>query len=155
MNVEYINPVYQATYQVFERMFQIDVVQGKLKVEEDIIPTKEINAIIGVSGELNGTILFSFSTKMVLEMVEEMAGMEIKEVDKFAASAIGELANIISGNAMSVYAEEGYECDIIPPQINMGKTRTYSTATDKALVIPLTTDYGEFELYLSIAKKTD
>ena len=155
MEVDYINPIYAATSQVFKNMFQVEVEKGDLKIEEDIIPTQEVNANIGVSGDLNGTIIYSFPEEMTLKIVEEMAGMEMEEVDKFVASAVGELANIISGNAISNYAEKNYDCDIIPPQVNVGEGTTYSTATDKTLVIPLSTSYGDFELNVSIGENKE
>lgn len=150
MDAEHINPVYKATNQVFNNMFQSEVKKGNLKVKKDIIPTGDINASIGVSGELNGTILFSFPREMALKIVEEMAGMEIEKLDKFVASAIGELANIISGNAVTNYSEKSYECDIVSPQVNIGKNKTYSTASENTLIIPLQTDFGEFKLNISI-----
>ena len=75
MEVDYINPIYAATSQVFKNMFQVEVEKGDLKIAEDIIPTKEVNATIGVSGDLNGTILYSFPENMTLKIVEEMAKM--------------------------------------------------------------------------------
>ena len=150
MNVDYINPIYSAANQVFKNMFDLEVEKGELDVFEDIVPTKEANVNISVTGELKGTILFSFPKEMALQMVEDMAGMETEKFDKFVASAIGELANIISGNALNNLSEKNFECNIAPPQISLGENKTYSTATDKILVIPLITDYGKFDLSVAI-----
>ncbi|MFW6006758.1 MAG: chemotaxis protein CheX [Halanaerobiales bacterium] len=153
MKVDYINPIYQAANQVFKNMFQLELEKGDLKLEEDIVTTKEANVSISITGELSGTILFSFPKEMALKMVEDMSGMETKEFDKFVASAIGELGNIISGNAISNLSDHNFDCDIAPPQISLGKNKTLSTATEKTLVIPLHSHYGEFELNVSINEK--
>jgi chemotaxis protein CheX len=40
---------------------------------------------------------------------------EMDEMDEMALSAIGELANMITGNATTALAETNYVCDISPP----------------------------------------
>ena len=150
MKADFVNPIYQAATEVLSTMLNLDVNRKGLKTSEELISGNEANVSIGVTGELSGTILFSFKKEMVLAMVEAMSGMEVKELDKFVVSAIGEIANIISGNAATLLKEENYDCDIVPPQIIIGKNKSLSMATDKSLVIPLETDMGEFEINLAI-----
>ncbi|UTW68872.1 chemotaxis protein CheC [Anaerobacillus sp. HL2] len=54
---------------------------------------------------------------MTLTMVKTMCGMEVTEVDMFVSSALGEVVNIISGNALTKLTEKGMVCDILPPKI--------------------------------------
>jgi chemotaxis protein CheX len=46
--------------------------------------------------------------------------MEFGEIDDFVTSAVGELSNIISGNAATALAGRGIVCDIRPPRISVG-----------------------------------
>jgi len=39
---------------------------------------------------------------MTLEMVKILSGMEMDKIDNFASSALGEMANIIGGNALTL-----------------------------------------------------
>ncbi len=41
-------------------MFDLDVKKNGLKVAEDMIPSKDLSVLLGVTGDLKGTILFSF-----------------------------------------------------------------------------------------------
>lgn len=152
MKVEHINPIYTAAKEVFSNMFGWGLEKGDLRIEENIISNNKANISIGITGDLRGTILFSFPENMALKIVEEMAGMEFNEIDKFVASAIGELANIISGNAMNNFYNNKYTCDIVPPQITIGENKTFTTASKNVLVIPLNTDIGDFELYISVSE---
>ena len=153
MKANYINPFYQATNDVLNSMLELKTERGDLSVVEDIIPGNEANVIIGVTGSLSGSILYSFSKDMTLEIVKIMSGMEMKELDSFVTSALGEVANIISGNAVTYLKNENYDCDIVPPQIIIGQNRSISMATDKALLLPIKTDIGEFEINISIKEK--
>ncbi|NMA94525.1 MAG: chemotaxis protein CheX, partial [Clostridiales bacterium] len=82
--------------------------------------------------------------------VKIMAGMEMDELDVFASSALGEVANIIGGNAMTKLTEYKYSCDITPPQIIIGEHKSASMASEKALLIPIQTDIGEFTISIFI-----
>ncbi|MGI6037432.1 MAG: chemotaxis protein CheX [Limnochordia bacterium] len=150
MKAEYINPFYKATKDVFRIMLDLDPTHGPLQVIEDMVPGREANVAIGVTGDLTGSILYCFPKDMVLEMVRIMSGMEMKELDSFVGSALGEVANIISGNAVTYLSEHDYRCDIVPPQVIIGQTSSLSMATNKALLLPLKTSIGDFEINISL-----
>lgn len=153
MKVEYINPFYQAANEVLANMLQLNVKKGNLETRSNVVSSKKTNISIGVTGDLKGSVVFSFSEEMALKIVEEMAGMKMDKLDKFVTSAIGELANIISGNAMTNLSQGEYECDIVPPQVIIGTNKTISMAAESILSIPLETDMGKFEINLSITEK--
>ncbi|NLA57712.1 MAG: chemotaxis protein CheX [Firmicutes bacterium] len=150
MKVAYIQPFYKATRDVFRIMMDVDVKRGELRLAKDLIPSREANVIIGATGDLSGSILYSFPKDMTLTMVKIMSGMELKELDGFVLSALGEVANIISGNAMTYLNSENYRCDISPPHVMVGTSQSLSMATDVALVIPMLSPIGEFEINVSL-----
>lgn len=146
MKAEYVNPFYQATKSVFQTMLDIDATKQKLDVVDNMIPSKDANVVLGVTGDLKGTILFSFPKSMILEMVHIMSGMRMNEIDSFVSSALGEVANIIGGNAMTLLNASQYTCDIVPPQIFIGEYKSFSMVSDKALLLVLETSIGDFEV---------
>ena len=150
MKAEFVNPIYQAARDVLKTMMDLDVERGDLKKHDELISGNEANVAIGVTGDLSGSILFSFDKEMTFTMVESMSGMEVDELDKFVTSALGEIANIISGNAATFLQENDYDCDIVPPRVVIGENKSLSMATDKSLVIPLESEMGEFEINLAI-----
>lgn len=146
MKAEYVNAFYKATVDVFRMMIDIEVKQGQISVTEGLISSRDANVILGVTGDLRGSILFSFPRDMTLEMVYIMSSMRMEEIDNFVSSALGEVANIIGGNALSNLAAANYTCDIVPPQILIGNYKSVSMANEKALRIPLSTAIGEFDI---------
>lgn len=146
MKAEYVNSFYKATLDVLKLMLDLEVKQGVVSVVEGLIPSKEANVIIGVTGDLKGSILFSFPEDMTLEMVYIMSGMRMDSIDNFVSSALGEVANIIGGNALNNLSKVNYACDIVPPQILIGRYESVSMANEKAIRIPLITKIGEFDI---------
>lgn len=152
MKAEYVNSFYKATQDVFRLMLDTEVEKGDLKAVEGMVFSKDANVMLGVTGDLKGTILFSFTNDMTLEMVKIMSGMEIKEIDNFVSSALGEVANIIGGNAVTNLTTYNYICDITPPQIIIGEYKSLSMANKRALLMPLKTSIGEFDVNVFLAE---
>lgn len=150
MKAEYINSFYLATKNVFKLMLDLDVEMGKLKVLEGMSNSKDANVILGVTGDIRGNVAFGFSNGMALEMVKIMSGMELKEIDGFVSSALGEVTNIVGGNSVTELSNFGYICDITPPQIFVGKYKSIPMENEKILSLPLKTEIGELEVSISL-----
>lgn len=153
MKAEYVNSFYKATQDVFKLMLDIGTEKKDLKVVEDLVYSKDANVVLGVTGDLKGTILFSFPKDMTLEMVKIMSGMEMNEIDGFVSSALGEVANIIGGNAMTLLTADNYVCDIVPPQILIGEYKSFIEPKEKALFLTLGTEIGEFDINIFLKEK--
>lgn len=131
MRVEYINPFYKATIDVFRIMLNLDVQRGQVRAVDELVPVSEANVVIGVTGDLKGSLLYSFPKEMALEMVTIMAGMPMTKLDAFVSSALAEVANIISGNAVTLLSQNSFTCQISPPQVFVGTDGALSMATEQ------------------------
>ncbi len=110
-------PFFHATRDVFELMLDIHAVANKEK--DDTASITGIRIAIGVTGALSGEIVYCFPSATALEMVRIMSGMNFEELDDFVTSAIGEIANIISGKALVFLSEQNVTCDILPPKATL------------------------------------
>lgn len=153
MKVEYINPFYMATRDVFQLMLDLPVDKGNMGVVDEMVSSKEANVVLGVTGDLRGSILFSFPKEMTLEMVRIMCGMQLDEIDNFVSSALGEIANIVGGNAITNLSTNNYICDIVPPQIYIGSYKSMSMAAQKALLLTMNTSIGSFDVHIFLKEK--
>ena len=150
MDAKYLNPIIAATDSVFQTMLSLKPEKGKVSIQKEITTDKEANVIIGMTGDIKGSIVYSFSKDMALEVVENMSGMKMEELDKFVTSAMGELGNIISGKATTGLAEQDLSCDIVPPQIVTGKDINISSESSQVLMVNFNTDLGDFDVSFAI-----
>lgn len=151
IKVEYVNPFYQATVEVFKLMLDIDATRI-LPGQPTAIPSKQVIIEIGIIGDLTGAIRYRFPESMILQMVTIMSGMDFDQVDDFVASAMGEIANIISGNAATKLSANRYMCDILPPRMYIDGDDAQQDAHFKPdLTIPMKTYVGD--LFIDIALK--
>ncbi|WP_027398474.1 chemotaxis protein CheX [Anaerovorax odorimutans] len=103
----------EATRNVFQLMLDLSDISDC--PAESFSCDEELDISIGVIGDLKGEVIYRFPHETSLHMVNIMSGMEVDSVDEFVTSAISEIANIISGNVLTILAEKDYKCDILPP----------------------------------------
>lgn len=121
MNDGIFVPFSKATGEAFKMMLNLDCSAEKPEMRTGASSTGNgLNIAINVTGDLTGEVLYRFPKETALEMVKIMCGMEFEEIDEFVTSAMGEIANIISGNAMTGLSEQNIICDIQPPKVLVG-----------------------------------
>lgn len=115
-------PFSKATCEVFKLMLDLDASAGTPHALLGLHEAKDdIQVAVEITGDLTGDIYYRFPRETTLKMVNIMSGMEFDQVDEFVTSALGEIANIISGNAMTTLSELNVSCDILPPRILGGE----------------------------------
>ncbi|MGJ4849830.1 bacteriohemerythrin [Bacillota bacterium Meth-B3] len=70
---------------------------------------------VGLLGRREGNATFVFPRETAFSIIRAMTFMDVDTVDEMVESALCEVSNIISGNAASVLADAGIECDITTP----------------------------------------
>ena len=153
MRVEYINPFVSAAFGVIDTVLQTHPTKGSLAMRPSVFTTQQCNVITGVTGGIEGQVLYGMSLITADKIASQMIGEPIRTFDQYAASAIAELANMITGNAMSLLAQAGYNCVITPPTIIRGTNVNVSTLSIPALVVPICIEQGEIELTVCLREK--
>lgn len=152
MKAEYLNPFLESARMVIEQMVQIRPSTGELSIRDIKFADNHVWIQIGITGHMNGDIVFGLSESVALRMISAMmGGYVITEIDEMGKSAISELGNMISGNASTMLYNQGVFVDITPPKI-MDSQLTSSFGSRRALAVPLIMDgIGELEIQVLIA----
>ena len=150
MDVQYINPFIASTIHVIKTMSSVDVQVGKPYLKKDEVAKGDVSGIIGLIGEIKGSISVSFSEGCILPIVSKMFQEEVKEMNDEVKDAVGELSNMISGQARQKLELIGRSLKASIPIVIMGKNHTISHMTkDKIIAIPFKTDNGDFTIEVS------
>lgn len=145
-------PFYLATSEVFKLLLDLEVKAGSPELLHHIADEDDkVNIVIGITGDIQGEILYRFPKDTTLEMVKIMSGMDIPEVDSFVTSALGEIANIISGNAATGLSKRQLICDILPPRVMMGGGKILDAQPAVPIIaLKVQTAIGEVELNMQL-----
>lgn len=147
MDVKLVNPFIDATLYVLETIASTRVRPGKPYLKKDQVARGDVTGVIGLTGEAQGTISVSFSEKSILAIVSSMFGEEMKELNEEIQDAVGEISNMISGQARQKLEELGKSLKAAIPTVIMGKGHSITHITSQPIIaIPFDTDNGDFTI---------
>ncbi|MWV46877.1 chemotaxis protein CheX [Paenibacillus sp. HJL G12] len=152
MKAEVINPFLESARLVIEQVIQVSPSTGSLGIKNVELIQDHIWIQIGMTGQMNGNVIFGIHERVALRMVSAMmGGFVLTEMDEMGQSAISELGNMISGNASTILSNQGVNVDITPPKVVKSEHVT-AFLPQKALSIPLLMDgIGELDIQVMIS----
>ncbi|RPJ82671.1 MAG: chemotaxis protein CheX [Deltaproteobacteria bacterium] len=147
MDASLINPFINATINVLQTMAFIKCKAEKPYLKKDDVAKGDVTGVIGITGESNGTIAVTFEEETILKIVSNMFGEEMKQLNSEVADAVGELTNMISGQARRELEENGKVFEAAIPSVVSGKNHQITHYTDgPKIAIPFITDGGRFTI---------
>lgn len=148
MDANLINPFIHATMRVLETMAFVKCKAGKPYLKKDDIAKGDVTGVIGITGnEANGTIAVTFDSGSILKIVSNMFGEEMTILNHEVADAVGELTNMISGQARRELEEKGKVFEAAIPSVVTGENHTIIHYTDgPKIAIPFATEGGNFTI---------
>jgi chemotaxis protein CheX len=152
MKAEYINPFLESARIVIEQVANIRPTTGQLGIKDVKYVENYIWIQIGMTGQMQGDIVFGLAENVALKMVSAMmGGFVVTEMDEMGRSAISELGNMISGNASTMLFNQGVRVDITPPKV-LQSANAAGFTPKKALTIPLIMEgIGELDIQVLIS----
>jgi len=149
MDPSFITPFITSIQNVFSTMLQLEVEIEDPALKSAPNPTYDISGIIGMSGDVVGTVVLSFERGAAARIVALFAGMELEPEEPDFADAIGELVNMVSGGAKALFSDAAVS--ISCPSVIIGSGHTIATPSDTpVVVIPCRTHCGEITIEIAI-----
>jgi len=147
-NAKMIIPFVNAVQAVFSTMVGVKATPGRPYIKSAATPNHDVSAIVGFSGEVTGSVVVSFAEAAAIKLVASFAGSEMAVGSPDFADAIGELGNMIAGNAKK---DLGGNASIGVPTVIIGRSHVLARLSDvPCVVIPCTTPVGDFAVEVSI-----
>ena len=149
MDVAYVNPFIVSTIETFKTMLGLEIKPGQPKLKDDAASPYDVSGIIGLSGEAQGSICMSYPKLMALKIVSKLLGTDIKIIGPEVADGIGEIANIVAGNAKKYLTK--FKLSISLPKVVLGNSHYLISLQDSpAIVVPFTSAMGNFAIEVSL-----
>lgn len=144
-NVEIAKPFVKATIEILSTMAGITATPGAPYAKKNLIATGDVSAIVGVTGDRTGSIAVSFTRPCALALVKGMLGDDIEDVLQDTQDAVGEVTNMVSGQARAGLVELGLTLMGSTPTVIVGDGHTIRHISSCPVVaIPFTTPDGGF-----------
>jgi chemotaxis protein CheX len=151
MKAEYINPFILSTIKVFDTMVGTQVARGTPCVKQGYQPSHEVSAIIGLSGRAKGTVLLSVERDVAVHVAAAMLGEMPTSVNSDVADAMGEMANMIAGDAKAQL--EHLAMSVSLPTVVTGKGHCIDFPKNAMRIcVPFSCEWGVLALEVALAE---
>jgi len=154
MRVEYINPFVEAAFNVLKEVLNDDIKRGELYLKSTSQPVLGVAAIVGLTGDVEGRVLFDMKKETALSVASEMNAEQLDEMNDLAKATISELANMITGQAVTKLHDLGFKFDLTPPAIITGENMEVSNSGVEALIVPVELKNGKIEINVAVRERT-
>ena len=152
-DVRYINPLLNAVIDVLKTMAMIKASPGEPYLNKERRAAGDVTGLIGVTGYAEGVISLTLTEACVLRIVSNMLGEEFNSINDEIADAVGELTNMIAGQARTHLSDAGMSFQASTPSVIVGKNHELKHISNAPiLAIPFTTPDGKLVVEISIAE---
>jgi chemotaxis protein CheX len=153
MDVKIINPFLAAAINVLKTMASIEPRPGKPFLKKDADALGDVSAIIGITGAAQGSMALTFTSPCIKAIVSNLFGSPVEEMNEEVKDAVGELTNMICGDARRRLAEEGIALQAGIPTIVSGENHSLThIMKGPFLAVPFETDHGTFVVEVAFAR---
>ena len=149
MKMDLIQPFINAADAVLAQGLQSPTSIGSLTMEEEAYRRKGLAALVWLTGDIEGRIIFDLDPETSVRVASRFAGTELPESDSLVRETVCELANQIIGNAVTALNDQGFHFRVHPPVIHTSEQGNKSSEDTEALVLCFETCSGN--VFMNIA----
>jgi chemotaxis protein CheX len=149
MKMELIQPFINAADAVLAQGLHCPMSIGNLSMEEEAYHRKGVAAMVWLSGDIEGRIIFDLDPETSVRVASQFAGCELPESDALVRETVCELANQVIGNAITFLNDQGFHFRVHPPVIHTSDQGAKGTEDTEAMVICFETCSGP--VFMNIA----
>jgi len=149
MDVSYVNPFVVSTIETLKKMLNTESRAGKLSLKDSSLHSYDVTGVIGLTGEAAGSICLSFPQEVAFRAVSQLLGMQVTMMGDEVTDGIGELVNIVAGNAKQYLTQ--FNLSISLPKVVVGRNHSVASMTGiPTIVVPILSSLGEFAMEISL-----
>src|SRR5258708_24564415 len=108
MKMELIQPFINAADAVLAESLHCATRVGDVNMEEETYRRKGVAALVDISGDIEGRIIFDMDRSTAMQVGKYLAGSEIEASDDMVHETVSELANMVIGNAVTSLNDQGF-----------------------------------------------
>lgn len=113
---------------------------------------QDVTAIVGISGELKGCVRYEFGKGTSLAVASTMMGESLEEHNEISMSALGEIANMITGNAAANLYDHGFTCEITPPEMCEYGSKVPDRYPGLQILASFTSELGKLNIRIGLSE---
>lgn len=156
MKEQYVNAFLFPASLVWESELHADLEFVGASPRNDRKTMSDVSSLVRVSGDLVGWVSYELREKDALQIVGAMLAEPVFELDELGRSALGEMANMITGNAAAALEQAGYTCELKPPEFFSGVGREFPpTPAEVQIKAEFTSSVGSLAVRIALGETSE
>ncbi len=151
----FVEPIHKSTVKVFSTFLGMEVKEKGINVRTPLAPKFEVSAFISFANQVSeGQLILNMSEKLARFIYKSLFQEEVDCMHAEIKDAIGEILNIIIGNAKEDLSQTGINFQLSTPFVIIGRDQFIDNAGNKAFVSSsYWSSEGFFELSFSVQNR--
>ena len=149
MKMEVIQPFINAADAVLAQGLQSPMSIGNLSMEQEAYRRRGVAAQVSLTGDIEGRIVFDLDHDTAVKVASHFAGESVTASEDLVRETVCELANQVTGNAVTTLNDQGFHFRVHPPVLLTSEHGPTSTEDTEAVVISFETARGS--MFMNIA----
>lgn len=150
MRLDYVKIFIDSTSVLFKELVGPSVDVPSITMKASPVAGREVMAIIGLTGEAQGRVIFDMDLFTAVQLAGHMMGEPSPGLTPLVRSSIAELASMAIGSAISRINDQGTRLRMSPPTVITGANLVSYDQCFETLVAPIHTAYGEVRINVTI-----
>lgn len=142
MRMDLIQPFINAADAVLSQGLHSPMNIGNLSMEQEAYRRKGVAALVWLTGDIEGRIIFDLDPATAVSVASQFAGTEVPETDSLVKETVCELANQVIGNAITTLNDQGFHFRVHPPVLHTSERGSESSEDTEAMVLAFETQSG-------------
>ena len=154
MKNDYVEPFLEATVNVLKTMAFTEIVPGEPFMKDGEEAFGDVTGIVGLTGDTKGSMSVTFSKSCIYHIISRMTNETVVAINEQVKDAVGEITNMISGDARRYLGLKGISLAAAIPSIITGPGHTVThLASGPTLAIPFSSEFGSFTVEVAMIEK--
>ncbi len=153
---EIVEPFVKGTMVTLKTMAGLEVQLESIKVSGKDKLTGDVSGVMGLSGKRGeGFVAITFHESLAKQIVSHLLGLDVSELQEADIwDGVGEIINMIAGDAKRAFLGTPYQFDIALPNIITGSGHEIGYRTETTCyVAAFTLDDNRFHLLVALSRR--
>lgn len=154
MKAEHANIFVQSAVTVFQKELGIELTRQAVTKKEKPIPGRPMCIVLGITGDMKGQVVYAMDESFAMDITHQMMpNMLPSALKKLVTSAVGEMGNMITGQATIALAGQDRRLDLTPPTVLTGQEISIDFLEMPTITLQMLSEMGVLEINIAIEEK--
>lgn len=151
MKIPFVAIIQDAVVNVLKQFGIQGIKRAQAEKLEAMIIEQDITAFVGIVGDVRGNLSFCFSKATGQNLAAKMMSEDsVEAMDEISRSALAELANMFTGNAVSAFSDHGLNLQTTAPSVVDGEDMYFILSFFQTVKIVLDTEVGQVHIHIGL-----